>query len=127
MLSIQATILAIIYIIVIVLAVIAAIMDTVKQRKIGITTPSWVIFMQVIAFFMWLIFIALLIYDTDCLTSGNCNIWSWIRTILYAILPVLGIVFMVIGYRQQGKQINDMQYMQMQNMQYVPTIYSESQ
>lgn len=111
MLSIQATILAIIYIIVIVMGIITAIIDTVKQRKNGIITPSWVIFTQVVAFFFWLIFIALLIYDTDCLTTGNCNVWSWIRTILYAILPVLGIVFMVLGYRHQAQQVQDMQYM----------------
>jgi hypothetical protein len=124
MLSIQATILAIIYIIVIILMIIAAIMDAVKTRKAGITTPSWVIFTQVIAFFIWIAMIALLIYDTDCLTTGNCNIWSWIRTVLYAILPVLGIVLTIIGFRQISSQDTQMQDTQMQ-MQYMP-VYSEN-
>ena len=66
--------------------------------------------------------IALLIYDTDCLTSGNCNIWSWIRTVLYAILPVLGIVLTIMGYRQLSSQDTQMQDTQMQMM----PVYSEN-
>lgn len=122
MLSIQAMILAIIYVIVIVLMIIAAIMDAVKTRKAGIITPAWVVFTQVIAFFIWFATIALLIYDTDCLTSGNCNIWSWIRTVLYAILPVLGIVLTIMGYRQLSSQNTQMRDMQMQ----MQPVYSEN-
>jgi len=41
---------------------------------------------------MTLIYVGLLIYDTNCLTKGQCNVWSWIRTILYLILPIIVIL-----------------------------------
>lgn len=41
--------------------------------------------------------IALMVYDTDCLTRGSCVGWSWIRTILYSIVPVVTILYSVSG------------------------------
>jgi hypothetical protein len=38
---------------------------------------------------MFLIMIVLLIYDTDCLVTGGCNVYSWIRTVLYLIVVVI--------------------------------------
>jgi len=38
-----------------------------------------------IAVIIVLLFVALIMYDTNCLTAGNCYAWSWIRTILYLI------------------------------------------
>ena len=40
---------------------------------------------------MILLFV-LIVYDTDCLTTGGCTGWSLLRSALYAILPVLIIV-----------------------------------
>ena len=42
-------------------------------------------------------FVALLTYDTACLTKGDCSVWSWIRTIFYIIIPVIIILFLVYG------------------------------
>lgn len=118
MLSFQANLLAIVYIIIIVIAIITTIIQDIKLNKSGLIT-SWVIFSQIIGLFIWLIFVVLLIYDTDCLTTGNCNVWSWIRTILYLILPVLGIVFTILGFRQLAKET--------QQLQYTMPVYSETQ
>jgi type VI protein secretion system component VasK len=38
-----------------------------------------------------IILMAVYVFDTNCLTSGNCNIWSWVRTIFYVIILLLSI------------------------------------
>ena len=42
-----------------------------------------------------LLAIGIMTFDTDCLTSGSCEIWSWIRTILYIIVPVIAILVLL--------------------------------
>ena len=42
-----------------------------------------------------LLTIGIMTFDTDCLTSGSCEIWSWIRTILYIIVPVIAILVLL--------------------------------
>lgn len=37
----------------------------------------------------FLITTLLLIYDTDCLVTGGCYVYSWIRTILYVISIII--------------------------------------
>jgi|APGre2960657444_1045066.scaffolds.fasta_scaffold426298_1 hypothetical protein len=78
--SIPATILAIIYVIYTVLNVTLAVRD--KSFNSGF----------VVAMFLWLAIALLIVYDTACLTSGQCTAWSWIRTVLYAIIPILLII-----------------------------------
>ena len=39
----------------------------------------------------------LLAYDTACLTSGQCGTWSWVRTILYILIPIIAIIVWVIS------------------------------
>lgn len=46
---------------------------------------------------------ALVVYDTSCLTQGECTIWSWIRTVLYAIVPILTVVFIMIAVLSTNK------------------------
>ena len=36
----------------------------------------------------------LLVYDTDCLVTGGCYVYSWIRTILYLISIIIVIIVM---------------------------------
>jgi preprotein translocase subunit SecG len=49
---------------------------------------------------LWLLvflpFSALVVYDTECLVRGNCMEWAWIRTTLYALLPVIFLILLVI-------------------------------
>jgi len=41
---------------------------------------------------------ALITYDTNCLTKGYCGVWSWIRTVLYIIFPVISLITMLIAF-----------------------------
>lgn len=52
-------------------------------------------FPHYLSYFLTLCFTVLLVYDTHCLTSGRCDVWSWIRTTLYCIIPVL-VILMVL-------------------------------
>jgi hypothetical protein len=80
MLSVQAWIIMSIYII-------SAIMSLVMMIKMHIP-----IYITLLFVFIWLITIPLLTYDTHCLTDGPCGVWSWIRTVLYCITPVVVIL-----------------------------------
>jgi hypothetical protein len=51
--------------------------------------------MYVLTTFVTIMFYVLILYDTNCLTKGECFVWSWIRTILYAILPIIYIYYMI--------------------------------
>jgi hypothetical protein len=44
-----------------------------------------------VALFLWLAFAAVTIYDTDCLVLGGCGTWSWIRTVLYILAPIISV------------------------------------
>ena len=90
--SIQAKILAIIYLIVTSLSVLGALVSR---------TVSW---QGIIMTLIWLALAALIVYDTHCLTSGNCNSWSSIRTVLYSIMPVLAIVTMLLAMFPSSQQ-----------------------
>jgi hypothetical protein len=79
--STQAWLVAIIYLICWVLIMLSA----TKGQKV--TKGS------IVMFALFLCYILLLVYDTDCLTAGECSIWSWIRTVLYVIFPVLFLIF----------------------------------
>lgn len=38
----------------------------------------------------------LLTYDINCLVVGNCNVWSWIRTVLYLITVISYIAIIIL-------------------------------
>jgi len=42
-------------------------------------------------------------YDINCLVVGNCNLWSWIRTVLYLLVVVLSIVVTVLSLVRKDK------------------------
>lgn len=46
-------------------------------------------------------FVALMTYDTACLTHGSCDIWSWIRSVLWIIFPV---IFMIYYFFSLGQK-----------------------
>lgn len=55
-----------------------------------------------------LLFIALIVYDTNCLVTGGCKTWSWIRTIVYSLLIVWTVVltlWVLIQSRKLSKQV----------------------
>lgn len=86
MMSIQAWLIAIVYSILILIAIIMA---------ISAKTPFSVAL--VFSFIAFIIYAVLLTYDTACLTAGQCNIWSWIRTAIYTIIPVILIIIAIIA------------------------------
>lgn len=82
MLSTPALILLIVYILIIILSIITAILN---KKFGGVTIISLILSMG---------FVALIVYDTECLIAGGCTIWSWIRTVLYIIFPVLFLILL---------------------------------
>lgn len=55
------------------------------------------------SFLLSLGLIALVSYDTLCLTQGNCGVWSWIRTVIYILIPVILIIMWTITLFQKDE------------------------
>ena len=53
--------------------------------------------MYIVFFVITLPFVFLFIYNLNCLTTGNCNILSWIVMMLSAIYMVVTTAFMIIA------------------------------
>lgn len=79
-LTTQSLVLAIVY----VLSLVVGLFMTVKAGAFNVAA--------FIGTVLTLAFIALLVYDTQCLTTGNCTTWSWIRTVLYIFFPALSLI-----------------------------------
>lgn len=55
-------------------------------------------------------FLILLVYDTQCLTVGSCTTWSWVRSVLYVIVPVISLIMLIVGL-YGGKKENETKMM----------------
>jgi uncharacterized membrane protein YozB (DUF420 family) len=66
------------------LSTIIMIKGNVETHRIVISTLAWLAFALLVAF------------DTNCLTYGQCDIYSWIRTTLYIIIPIIAIIIMSV-------------------------------
>lgn len=51
--------------------------------------------MTLVNLFISIMFFILILYDTNCLTKGECYVWSWIRTILYGAISIISIVLTI--------------------------------
>lgn len=51
----------------------------------------------------WIILFAVSIYDTQCLVQGNCFAWSWVRTVLWAIIPIIMIAVIISALARNKK------------------------
>jgi protein-S-isoprenylcysteine O-methyltransferase Ste14 len=91
-LTTQALVLAIVY----VLSVVIGLIMTIKAGAFNAAAFVGVL--------VTLAFIALLVYDTQCLTVGNCTTWSWVRTVLYVFFPALSLIVGAFALFQ-GKQM----------------------
>jgi uncharacterized membrane protein len=58
---------------------------------------------SIVPLIFWIFSIFLLSYDTECLVGGNCHIWSWIRTILYSIMPTIIIIILLLSMTSNNK------------------------
>lgn len=83
MISIPAIIIAVVYL----LCMIAGLVIIIAYNMMNIWYGISLIFQ--------LALILLFVYDTDCLTRGGCGVWSWIRTILNIIFPVIFLIIII--------------------------------
>lgn len=60
-----------------------------------------------LGFILSIAFISLFAYDTLCLTEGNCGVWSWIRTVIYVLIPVIAMLAWVVSLFQKNPNNND--------------------
>lgn len=90
--------------IILILATIAAIVTI--HSMISAKLPTMVIFPIAI---VWIISVPLTTYDTHCLTAGNCNVWSWIRTLLYSLtfISIIMSVFALSSKKPSQKEDED--------------------
>ena len=83
MISIPAIIIAIVYF----LCMIAGLVIIINNHMMNVWYGISLIFQ--------LALILLFVYDTDCLTRGGCGVWSWIRTILNVIFPIVFLIIII--------------------------------
>jgi hypothetical protein len=59
---------------------------------------------MIIVFIVCIPFIALSVYNIDCLTTGGCEIWSWFLSII-SIMSLIGTTIYMIVLALQGKKL----------------------
>lgn len=95
--STPAITLLIVYILIIVLSTVTIIIN----KQFRATT--------VLGILLSLGFVALIVYDTECLSAGGCTIWSWIRTVLYIIVPSLILIGLAYALASGKFTVSDTQ------------------
>lgn len=88
-LSPQANLIAVVY----VLSIIIGIGMSFKAGTFGMNS--------IFGTLVTLALLSLILYDTQCLTQGNCGTWSWIRSVLYVLLPSIGLIMMAVSLFQK--------------------------
>lgn len=91
--STQAWVVAIVYLLCIVIGIVGSITSK--------TFTMW----SALGAFVGILVLLLVTYDTACLTNGYCGAWSWVRTVLYVIVPVIVLVifFFAIVFGKKTK------------------------
>lgn len=56
---------------------------------------------------IWVAIFAILIYDTECLVTGSCGMWSWVRTILWSIIPIFVIVVLIMAMVRNKRRMEE--------------------
>lgn len=72
---------------------------------------SWIIYKTwslggTVSLILYLLFVAITTYDTECLVEGKCIIWSWIRSVIYMIIPVIIIIIYLYALAASSKSKN---------------------
>jgi hypothetical protein len=81
--STQARILALIAVIEVIVAFVAAL------RSMG---TAWAI----ISFGVSVLILLILILDQDCVVTGGCNVWAWVKLVFVSIFLLLNLVFSLL-------------------------------
>jgi hypothetical protein len=93
--SLQALVVLIVY----VLVMIAAIVTSIVKSKFSAGTAIGLLFA--------IILLGITVYDTHCLTSGSCTAWSWIRTGIYILLPIIGLILWIASFGKDEDEDED--------------------
>lgn len=56
---------------------------------------------------IWVAIFAILIYDTECLVTGSCGMWSWVRTVLWSIIPIFVIVVLIMAMVRNRRRMEE--------------------
>ncbi len=62
----------------------------------GVLYGGWGVLGYLISFLFLLPLALLYIYNQDCLTAGNCNIWSWIVVIFNCLSLLISTIFYIL-------------------------------
>ena len=74
----------------------------------GVSLASMIVFKQwsvagVAGLAGFFFVIILVTYDTECLVRGECRGWSWIRTFIYSIMPIVMVVMLILAMVKKNK------------------------
>jgi ABC-type dipeptide/oligopeptide/nickel transport system permease component len=108
-LSAQAYVIIGVYALCIIVGIIMTIVSAIKDRKSTDSqagTTAIGVISYIISLIIMVLLITLIVYDTNCLTAGQCNTWSWVRTALYIILPIISLVLSTIALFMSFKSTN---------------------
>jgi len=90
--QIQAYILAIVYFILIIVSLIVGLINGTVELAFKLYP-----FKTLLALVIYIAMLSLIVYDTNCLSTGDCHIWTWVRLVLYSILPILSIIMIFVS------------------------------
>jgi hypothetical protein len=79
----------------ILVGVVLLILQIIMLISLFLAKAGWLTVMG--AVFGGIIVLALWIYDTNCLTAGNCGVWSWIRTIFVVLIQLWSIIMAIVA------------------------------
>lgn len=108
-LSAQAYVIIGVYALCILVGIVMTIVTAVQNRnspKSNTGATAIGVIAYIISLIIMALLITLIVYDTNCLTAGQCNTWSWIRTALYVILPIISLVLSTVALFMSLKSTN---------------------
>lgn len=81
---------------------IVAILNLITSFAAGIRTSGVV--WAIVSFLVGIIVLLVMVMDQDCVVTGGCNIWGWIKFTLTAVVLVISIVLSIMMV-WKGKEI----------------------
>jgi hypothetical protein len=69
--------------------------------NLGMSSTSFVLTISMI------VYVAFMVFDTNCLVMGQCGVYAWVRTALWSIIPLIAIIiFVVFGIFTTVKKVD---------------------
>lgn len=63
---------------------------------------------SIISVLLAVLFIILIMFDTNCLGAQDCSIWSWVRSILYVTFAIISVILTIWVYQTANKIQKDL-------------------